>query len=139
MLARRVSETEMAAQQATRRFEEMAKSWARSGLASQLGSGSARVRRLPVFTSTRYECDKLSDFSSNIRTPRDSPMFRLLRLGRCIGGSASMSGDTSDEFQNELVELFVQEAHEWLQNIHVALDEIQQGPPPERSRRRLLR
>ena len=43
-----------------------------------------------------------------------------------------MSGDTSDEFQNELVELFVQEAHEWLQNIHVALDEIQQGPPPER-------
>ena len=46
-----------------------------------------------------------------------------------------MSGDTSDEFQNELVELFVQEAHEWLQNIHVALDEIQQGPPPEPSRR----
>ncbi|HET6676687.1 MAG TPA: hypothetical protein VFH05_00310 [Nitrospira sp.] len=43
-----------------------------------------------------------------------------------------MSGDTSEEFQNELVELFVQEAHEWLQNIHVALDEIQQGPPPER-------
>lgn len=43
-----------------------------------------------------------------------------------------MSGDTSDEFQNELVELFVQEAHEWLQNIHVALDEIQQAPPPER-------
>jgi len=43
-----------------------------------------------------------------------------------------MSGDTSDEFQNELVDLFVQEAHEWLQNIHVALDEIQQGPPPER-------
>jgi hypothetical protein len=43
-----------------------------------------------------------------------------------------MSGDTSDEFQNELVELFVLEAHEWLQNIHVALDEIQQGPPPER-------
>lgn len=43
-----------------------------------------------------------------------------------------MSGDTSDEFQNELVDLFVQEAHEWLQNIHVALDELQQGPPPER-------
>lgn len=43
-----------------------------------------------------------------------------------------MSGDTSDEFQKELVDLFVQEAHEWLQNIHVALDEIQQGPPPER-------
>jgi len=43
-----------------------------------------------------------------------------------------MSGDTSDEFQRELVDLFVQEAHEWLQNIHVALDELQQGPPPER-------
>jgi hypothetical protein len=43
-----------------------------------------------------------------------------------------MSGDTSDEFQKELVDLFVQEAHEWLQNIHVALDELQQGPPPDR-------
>jgi chemotaxis protein histidine kinase CheA len=43
-----------------------------------------------------------------------------------------MSGDTSDEFQKELVDLFVQEAHEWLQNIHVALDELQQSPPPER-------
>jgi chemotaxis protein histidine kinase CheA len=43
-----------------------------------------------------------------------------------------MSGDTSDEFQRELVDLFVQEAHEWLQNIHVALDELQQGPPPDR-------
>ena len=43
-----------------------------------------------------------------------------------------MSGDTSDEFQKELVDLFVQEAREWLQNIHVALDELQQGPPPER-------
>lgn len=43
-----------------------------------------------------------------------------------------MSGDTSDDFQRELVDLFVQEAHEWLQNIHVALDELQQGPPPER-------
>jgi hypothetical protein len=43
-----------------------------------------------------------------------------------------MSGDTSDEFQKELVDLFVQEAHEWLQNIHVALDELQQTPPPER-------
>ncbi|HZH49276.1 MAG TPA: hypothetical protein VFD86_05865, partial [Nitrospira sp.] len=43
-----------------------------------------------------------------------------------------MSGDTSDEFQKELVDLFVQEAQEWLQNIHVALDELQQGPPPER-------
>jgi len=43
-----------------------------------------------------------------------------------------MAGDTSDEFQKELVDLFVQEAHEWLQNIHVALDELQQGPPPDR-------
>jgi len=43
-----------------------------------------------------------------------------------------MWGDTSDEFQKELVDLFVQEAHEWLQNIHVALDELQQSPPPER-------
>jgi chemotaxis protein histidine kinase CheA len=43
-----------------------------------------------------------------------------------------MSGDASDEFQKELVDLFVQEAQEWLQNIHVALDELQQGPPPER-------
>jgi hypothetical protein len=31
-----------------------------------------------------------------------------------------------------LVDLFVQEAHEWLQNIHVALDELQQSPAPER-------
>jgi hypothetical protein len=43
-----------------------------------------------------------------------------------------MAADTTDDFQKELVELFVQEAHEWLQNIHVALDELQQGPAPER-------
>src|SRR5215831_14597606 len=43
-----------------------------------------------------------------------------------------MSVDTEDDFQKELVDLFVQEAHEWLQNIHVALDELQQGPPPDR-------
>lgn len=43
-----------------------------------------------------------------------------------------MSVDTGDDFQKELVDLFVQEAHEWLQNIHVALDEVQQGPPPDR-------
>jgi len=43
-----------------------------------------------------------------------------------------MSVDTGDDFQKELVDLFVQEAHEWLQNIHVALDELQQGPPPDR-------
>ena len=55
MLARRVSETEMAAQQATRRFEEMAKKLGEiGGLASQLGEWiQARVRRLPVFTSRR--------------------------------------------------------------------------------------
>jgi chemotaxis protein histidine kinase CheA len=43
-----------------------------------------------------------------------------------------MAVDTTDEFQNELVNLFVQEAKEWLQNIHVALDELQQSPAPER-------
>jgi len=43
-----------------------------------------------------------------------------------------MDADTTDDFQKELVDLFVQEAQEWLQNIHVALDELQQGPAPER-------
>jgi hypothetical protein len=43
-----------------------------------------------------------------------------------------MAADIADDFQKELVDLFVQEAHEWLQNIHVALDELQQGPAPER-------
>ena len=43
-----------------------------------------------------------------------------------------MAVDTTDDFQKELVDLFVQEAQEWLQNIHVALDELQQGPAPER-------
>ena len=43
-----------------------------------------------------------------------------------------MGADTTDDFQKELVDLFVQEAQEWLQNIHVALDELQQGPSPER-------
>ncbi len=43
-----------------------------------------------------------------------------------------MAADTVDGFQKELIELFVQEAHEWLQNIHVALDELQQAPVPER-------
>ena len=42
-----------------------------------------------------------------------------------------MAPDTTDDFQKELVDLFVEEAHEWLQNIHVALDELQQGPAPE--------
>ncbi|MBH0203620.1 MAG: hypothetical protein HP496_15295 [Nitrospira sp.] len=45
-----------------------------------------------------------------------------------------MSVDTEDAFQKELVELFVQEAQEWLQQIHVALDELQQSPPLERHR-----
>lgn len=43
-----------------------------------------------------------------------------------------MAADAPDEFQKELIGLFIQEAHEWLQNIHVALDELQQGPAPER-------
>jgi chemotaxis protein histidine kinase CheA len=43
-----------------------------------------------------------------------------------------MAAGTPDDFQKELVDLFVQEAHEWLQNIHVALDELQQGPAPDR-------
>ena len=43
-----------------------------------------------------------------------------------------MAADTTDDFQKGLVELFVREAQERLQNIHVALDELQQGPAPER-------
>lgn len=43
-----------------------------------------------------------------------------------------MSVEPDDEFQRELIEVFVQEAQEWLQQIHVALDELQQGPTPER-------
>ena len=43
-----------------------------------------------------------------------------------------MSAETEDEFQKELVEVFVQEAQEWLQQIHVALDELQQGPAQDR-------
>ena len=43
-----------------------------------------------------------------------------------------MSADTDDEFQKELIALFVQEAQEWLQQIHVALDELQQSPPADR-------
>ncbi len=43
-----------------------------------------------------------------------------------------MSVEPEDEFQKELVEVFVQEAQEWLQQIHVALDELQQGPAPDR-------
>lgn len=43
-----------------------------------------------------------------------------------------MAVDADDAFQKELIDLFVQEAHEWLQQIHVALDELQQGPAPDR-------
>ncbi|TKS61903.1 MAG: hypothetical protein EWM72_00028 [Nitrospira sp.] len=43
-----------------------------------------------------------------------------------------MSVETEDEFQKDLIAVFVQEAQEWLQQIHVALDELQQGPPPDR-------
>ena len=43
-----------------------------------------------------------------------------------------MAAESEDAFQKELIELFVQEAQEWLQQIHVALDELQQGPPPDR-------
>ena len=43
-----------------------------------------------------------------------------------------MAADTPDHFQKERVNHFVQEAHEWLQDIHVALDELEQGPAPER-------
>ena len=43
-----------------------------------------------------------------------------------------MAADTPDDFQKELLDLFVQEAHEGLQNIHVALDELQQGSAPDR-------
>src|SRR3990167_103767 len=43
-----------------------------------------------------------------------------------------MAVDTEDEFQKELIALFAREAQEWLQQIHVALDELQQGPPADR-------
>jgi chemotaxis protein histidine kinase CheA len=43
-----------------------------------------------------------------------------------------MSVESPDEFQKELIDVFVQEAQEWLQQIHVALDELQQAPPPDR-------
>jgi chemotaxis protein histidine kinase CheA len=43
-----------------------------------------------------------------------------------------MAVDADDEFQKELIALFAQEAQQWLQQIHVALDELQQGPPADR-------
>lgn len=45
-----------------------------------------------------------------------------------------MPVDAEDGFQKELVELFVQEAYEWLQQIHDALDELQQAPESDRHR-----
>jgi HPt (histidine-containing phosphotransfer) domain-containing protein len=49
-----------------------------------------------------------------------------------IKGPSIMSVGSSDEYQKELIDVFVQEAQEWLQQIHVALDELQQAPPPDR-------
>ncbi len=43
-----------------------------------------------------------------------------------------MSAESEDGFQKELIEVFVQEAREWLQQIHVALDELQHGPDRDR-------
>lgn len=43
-----------------------------------------------------------------------------------------MPVESPDEFQKELTDVFIQEAQEWLQQIHVALDELQQAPPPDR-------
>ena len=43
-----------------------------------------------------------------------------------------MSVEVEDEFQKELIEVFVQDAQEWLEQIHVALDELQQDPVPDR-------
>jgi chemotaxis protein histidine kinase CheA len=43
-----------------------------------------------------------------------------------------MPVESPDEFQKELIDVFVQEAQEWLQQFHVALDELQQSPPPDR-------
>jgi chemotaxis protein histidine kinase CheA len=51
-----------------------------------------------------------------------------------VEGPKPMSVETEDAFQKDLVDLFVQEAQEWLQQIHVALDELQQAPPFERHR-----
>ncbi len=43
-----------------------------------------------------------------------------------------MSVEPEDEFQKELIEVFAQEAQEWIQQIHAALDELQQGPASDR-------
>ena len=43
-----------------------------------------------------------------------------------------MSSELEGASPKEVIAAFVQEAHEWLQQIHVALDELQQGPHPDR-------
>lgn len=43
-----------------------------------------------------------------------------------------MSAEPEDASPKEAIAAFVQEAHEWLQQIHVALDELQQEPHPDR-------
>lgn len=43
-----------------------------------------------------------------------------------------MSAELEGASPKEVIAAFVQEAHEWLQQIHVALDELQQGPDPDR-------
>lgn len=43
-----------------------------------------------------------------------------------------MSAELEDGSPKAMIPAFVQEAHEWLEQIHVALDELQQGPHPDR-------
>ena len=43
-----------------------------------------------------------------------------------------MSAELEDGSPKAVIPAFVQEAHEWLEQIHVALDELQQGPHPDR-------
>lgn len=43
-----------------------------------------------------------------------------------------MSAELEDGSSKAVIPAFVQEAHEWLEQIHVALDELQQGPHPDR-------
>jgi chemotaxis protein histidine kinase CheA len=43
-----------------------------------------------------------------------------------------MSAETENDFEKELIAAFLQEAREWLQQTHVALDELQQDPAPDR-------
>lgn len=43
-----------------------------------------------------------------------------------------MSAKSDAQYQKGLIETFLREAEGWLQQMHVALDELQQGPPPDR-------